>query len=250
MNIFTKGDDNDIFVRLCVYDKFITKREWSGNIVMIYDCEERNEDNINGCNGIIKQCQPTIQIIQALHYYQHLNMTDNTDRQKLIKFVHDDYNQLLNDWIHFVSSHNDSYELQQLSEEMMKTYGLNECQMNECPLIVRHFRDRTAAATKSRDDNAECKTNGNDHDEKSEDNEFVFYRDLLDGIHCHLYHLEDIGLRIKVDNFANIHNLIKQKTVKMKQIKGLNNDRYNNNKYDLLGSSNQQPGIINICIYI
>ena len=137
---------------------------------MIYDREERKEGNINGCNGIIKQCQPTIRIIQALQFYEQLNMTDDNDRQKLIKFVHEEYKKLLNDWTHFVSSHNDSYELQQVSEEIMKIYGLNECQMNDCPLIIRHFRDRTEARN----------NNGSE-----EDNEFVFYRDLLDGIHCH-----------------------------------------------------------------
>ena len=233
--IYTKLNTDLVWVAIVCYADgvYVDYHEWSGYIMVKHNnrnTDERDIDYseaINGCNGIINECIPTKRIINGLKYYQE-------DKEKFIKFINDQYPQLLNDWTHFISKHNDSYELEKVFDEMIiKKYELKPCDINNCPITIRHFRDR----------HKDAGINDSNKDQ-NEEYELEYYKDLMDGIHCYLYHLWDYGLRIRqsikltMNNFIDVQKFIKSKDAEIAKVKELLNRRYRtNNKFDLYAES-------------
>ncbi len=67
---------------------------------------------------------------------------------------------------------------------MINKYNIKVCQMNNCLPVTRYHRDIRTNIINSN----EC------------DNEFIFYLNVFDSIHCYLNHMYDIGMRIKIMN--------------------------------------------------
>eukprot|EP01084_Bolivina_argentea_P147725 258401_1 len=114
-----------------------------------------------------------IRVIDALKYYQTLNMKDTTDHDKLIEF-YENYNKtfsLMDDFIEIVSKYNNSSDL----ETIFNKYIVNNCDIKNCLLFNRHNI-----------------INISKNNEKIE-----FYTNLFDGMHCFLFHSFDIGMRIR-----------------------------------------------------
>lgn len=134
--------------------------------------------------------------------------------------------------------HNDNLELYRVRDEMMNKQELLSYNISNCYPIHRHTRNRS-----------------NESKFRNElDNKYGFYRDMFDTIHCHLYHLYDMGLRIQNDdkyefmsngNFANSHKIVRSKNMEMMQA-GINTERYGNNKFDLY-SKNEVKGMTIQC---
>eukprot|EP01084_Bolivina_argentea_P076524 138702_1 len=197
------------------------------------------------CKSIQDGCKCTMRIIAALKYYSKLNVMNNkTDKNKFVGFCHVMHKSLLDDFIHILEKHNNENDLEDIFSILCNQHAMN-CNISNCKLSLRHFRNRN-----------------NDEHYNDKDDEFVFYRDIFDGIHFFLFHLYDTGMRVKMSHktgvindskddeqqdeqkyidyaFLKICQIIKEKKKKLAKIKGLNLDRfYNSNKYTL-GDNNK-----------
>eukprot|EP01084_Bolivina_argentea_P114896 204449_1 len=161
-------------------------------------------------------CIVVDRIINGLKYYASLDTTTYND--KLVEFS-TLYLSLLNDYTHIITHHNNDVDTIQ--------NVLNaKCDITTCSLLIRNF------ANESSTDNY--------------DPEFIFYRNLFDAMHCYVYHSYDIGLRVNRDHiitenvddeydvqFANICKIIDEKTQLLSNLKGFEQTRFTNNKFNL-----------------
>ena len=92
-----------------------------------------------------------------------------------------------------MNKHNDPIQLEEIFEIVFDKYSLNPCDVTKSPFVIGHYRDRT---------NDDILDDNKGYDE---DSEYLFYRDLMDCIHCHLYHLWDMGLRVKHSEYGPLH---------------------------------------------
>ena len=71
------------------------------------------------------------------------------------------------------------------------------------------------------------------YESNDNDSEYIFYCDIMDGIHCFVYHLYDLGLRIDAKeangDFKKTKDLIDEKISFVKEIKDLRQNRYESN---------------------
>eukprot|EP01084_Bolivina_argentea_P008581 16048_1 len=110
------------------------------------------------------------------------NIKQKTDKDKFIKYITETYTQFLNDYIHIMDKHNN--DIEEISESMVRDFSLmNTCDIKNCSLLRNHFRDRNYAKNEL----------------KADDINMTFYIDIMNCMHCHLYHLYDIGMRVKMD---------------------------------------------------
>ena len=181
------------------------------------------------CKGIIQQCPQIERMIKALQYYQHLDITNNSENEgELMHFLTMVYKGLLDDFAHVVTTHNDSKQLEQIFDTFVKGQNPTTCAISSCPMAFRSFRDKTKDTI------------------ENSDQEFLFYRDTMDQLHCYLHHLFDMGLRVKPSEinadftFPVIREIIKQKA---NTTKSFDNDRYGTNKFCLTADNIHRRGI-------
>eukprot|EP01083_Nonionella_stella_P308543 1089089_1 len=101
----------------------------------------------------------------ALQYYENME-EKQTDDGQLVYLCNTIYKSLLEDWIHVLAEH---------PKHPIEPHYT--CDILYCPIANRHYFNKMV------------------HDINVE-TEAVFYRELLDSIHCYVYHLEDVGLRV------------------------------------------------------
>eukprot|EP01083_Nonionella_stella_P308544 1089090_1 len=89
-----------------------------------------------------------------------------TDDGQLVYLCNTIYKSLLEDWIHVLAEH---------PKHPIEPHYT--CDILYCPIANRHYFNKMI------------------HDINDE-TDFIFYRELLDSIHCYVYHLEDVGLRV------------------------------------------------------
>eukprot|EP01084_Bolivina_argentea_P315670 546944_1 len=150
------------------------------------------------CQGVQTSCDYTRRVLCGLIYYSLLAMHKQSLHDfniELIKFVKQIYSHLLNDFIHIIQHHNT--DLYYISHSMLHDYNIN-CDPGTCSSVHRRCRNSIQI----------CKDNNSFSDD------YIFYRNLLDCIHCYLIHSYDTGLRIKDDTydiqFSRIRQLIKE----------------------------------------
>eukprot|EP01084_Bolivina_argentea_P311467 539127_1 len=177
-------------------------------------------------------CDFTKRILYALKYYSTLDTIINDNCDMLVEFCNQTYKSFLDDYIHVIEKHNDGFD--DITHLLIKQYSyLNQsCNAENCPLLLRHHRDRKHA----------------ENEQTPQDNDdFIFYRDILDDVHCYLCHLYDTALRVDMKNFettdkdtylhdendkyfditfSNICDVINSKTKKLKEINGFNLDGF------------------------
>eukprot|EP01084_Bolivina_argentea_P074984 135993_1 len=193
------------------------------------------------CDSTVQNCQCILRIIKSIEYYHTLNITNNQKHQnKLVKFCKETYKCLLDDYIHLITKHNN--DLDQIFTIMTSEFNINFCNLFSCTSTINHHRNRTKYGKNSH------QITGN--------KDFIFYRDIMDNIHYYLYHLYDVGLRIKLENndhentenkqldfdieFSQISQTSRQIRNKLKKISKCNFNRYENtNKYTLSVSDNK-----------
>eukprot|EP01084_Bolivina_argentea_P083866 151818_1 len=116
---------------------------------------------------------------------------------------------LLNHYIHFVTQHQNENDLNDIYNELISMNDMdNVCNTSNgrnCSFFVRHNRSMEY----------------NNQDENADD-EFLFYQELLDTVHCFIYHLQDATTR-----------RMQRETDKQndQEKKYQNNDEYNSNEY-------------------
>ena len=93
---------------------------------------------------------------------------------------------MLNDFLHILDKHKE--ELQYILGIMITDFNI-WCDWNNCDILKRHNRNKEK-------DGYNLKIN--------EDENFVFYRDTMDNIHCYICHSYDVGLRVKLDKQYNV----------------------------------------------
>ena len=139
------------------------------------------------CGKTVFQCDFTRRVASALKYYDLINWEDPQNQHKLVNYCNNAYNagSLLDDYIHIVETHND--QLEDIFHLLLTQYNMKYCDVLKCSLVIRHYRDRRNVPILNTDD-------------EPIDQEFLYYRDLFDQMHCYLYHLYDMGLRVKWDH--------------------------------------------------
>eukprot|EP01084_Bolivina_argentea_P068582 124827_1 len=153
---------------------------------------------------IIPNCSRLQRLAMGLKYYSlqlknlNINNVDEfhyNDEEKIksekdvfLKFCTDVYPHLLDDYIHWIKKHSNSYQLIQIHTELRQEYGFDTCNILKCNMLMRHYRQRE-------------RTTENVHD----DAKFIFYRDCYDRFHHHIFHLFEIGLRLESMSIVEEH---------------------------------------------
>eukprot|EP01084_Bolivina_argentea_P251843 422545_1 len=131
------------------------------------------------CEQSLFDCKYVDRVIVCLQYYQTLQL-ENSEyyKEKLIKFIAEKYQQtLLDDHIHVITQHN--------KEKMI-------CASKDCVSLKQYLAGLA-----------------NNPKETDESNNFNFYRDILDSIHCYLYHPQINAQQLKLnDKFMICNELI------------------------------------------
>eukprot|EP01084_Bolivina_argentea_P140912 247659_1 len=144
--------------------------------------------DIDGCAFICR-------IVTALReYHKHFDKKKNNNKL--------DIDQLLNDWIHFITTH--SNQLHAINQQLFSNHKFNKCIIENCKLSQLLFQRRNY-----RNNTKSTKLNEYDHDLKETeqlDDKYVFYYDIMNHIHFYLFHLEDLGMRIFESNTSSISN--------------------------------------------
>eukprot|EP01084_Bolivina_argentea_P304299 525476_1 len=230
----------DEFYKMTQRQEIVTK---IGNIV---------DEPFEECTSIMT-CNCVKRIIYALKYYQSLDIINTKcDRDKLVIFCHETYKSVLDDYIEILERHNNQNDLEGIFQLLITQYDLKECNIMNCKLAWRYNRNR-------------------ENDQIEKDHEYTFYRDVIDQIHCYLYHLYDMAFRIKrkqnssghmkqidEDNkqwkdsaFTFIYNTINKKKQQLKQINVFSNSRFNNNKFHInTHKINEATVIDGLCIFM
>eukprot|EP01083_Nonionella_stella_P088851 247869_1 len=139
----------------------------------------------NECKRTTKYttCDTMNQLLVALKHYSMLKMNANTSvyqkKEALTRFVNDVYKGLIDDYIHFKEHH--GHELEQITDGLIQSSKLMLCDLNKCEFTTRHYQ-----ATR----NHTITTDSN----------LTFYEETFDGLHFHLFHCFDAGLRSRVSN--------------------------------------------------
>ena len=126
-------------------------------------------------------------LLQALQYYESLNISSNKDDQtKLVQFACNTYPSLIDDFTRIVTTHTN--DIDDIYNCMINELQFNPCNIKNCSFSARHNRNREKATN------------------TSNDKQFEFYKDLFDTIHCYLSHGQDFGLRINKQQRAKLQS--------------------------------------------
>eukprot|EP01084_Bolivina_argentea_P276736 472261_1 len=115
-------------------------------------------------------------LLSVVQQYALLNNNPHTNKE-LIEFMENtNYEQILNDYTHVISKHNER-------QKSIKS----KCNLYKCSILKRYYFNSD--------------TNTSDH---KQEEDFMFYTELLDSIHCYLYHLQDLGQRFSITDQETI----------------------------------------------
>eukprot|EP01084_Bolivina_argentea_P282866 484316_1 len=198
------------------------------------------EPNISNNTCSYEDCGALNHLMTALKYYESIR---DTKYQLFDEYCDEKYPNILNDYIHFILCH--SNQIEEINKSILHNNGCGHCNITECAVFNRYYNDNGRRMMDK-------------SDSLSNDEIFPFYSDLFDRFHYFIYHLFDVGIRIKADEMNEIenkqaeHNLIDYKFVQKQKLINDKRDQYkinrfndNNNKYTL----NIQNNNNNINVY-
>eukprot|EP01084_Bolivina_argentea_P211250 359366_1 len=136
------------------------------NIDYNIECEAKNVDNTS-----FLTCCSLKRIIEALTYYDQLNVEENTKHRGLFNVFISMYSQLIDDYIHIHNYH--SNQLERINRQ------LTVCDFSSCKYTSRHHEKSPIA--------------------NELDSTILFYAQTMDSIHFYLHHCFHVGLRVKTD---------------------------------------------------
>ncbi len=146
--------------------------------------KEDDECSERGCSHLNR-------MINALKYYSKVQvMSNESDKQQFLEFVQETYVSLLSDYVHIMARHCEPAHVDEVQAAKSKEFVLiNKCDATNCLLLFFSPSDpnkhRFRASKYLLDGDGDV------------DDSILFYRDLMDSMHCHLVHSIDIGIRIK-----------------------------------------------------
>eukprot|EP01084_Bolivina_argentea_P036215 67035_1 len=176
-----------------------------------------NKCNENANDNIIDECDSLKRLVFGLMYQRDYKNSDKLWNEFCLNVYG---HKMLDDYHHLLFKHQN--KLDQIKNELIKKYGLSDCQMQQCQFSLRHF-----SQNRSRNVKEEKK------DEKN-DELIALYDQEYDSLHFNLFHLFDIGYRFKKQQ-----NNEKDNDVRDKYTKCVDNELsdmvktmiYNRNKY-------------------
>ena len=155
---------------------------------------------------MVEDCDHMMRLLLALKYYEKLDGSKHPEKERIFsEFVGSVYGEVLNDWIHFMTTHS-GHQMEDIHDALSSSkreYG-GGCGQKEdgegvasCSLFRRHHDgDRQ---------NKHIGTSSDDEESRSEERvRAVFLGELFDRIHHFLYHLFDSALRTRTDT---VHGL-------------------------------------------
>eukprot|EP01084_Bolivina_argentea_P071572 130080_1 len=175
------------------------------NETSIPETKLKCEDKATWCYNII---------LQALKCYDQLDM--DYQKAEFVKICHEICPQLIDHFVYMVSScNNQKHVFDEVLSPILNKYQFDICNIKECQKCFRHWRNRQ-----------------NDREIQNSDHEYVFYRDIMDQIHCIIFHLYEVGLRTKgVKKTPNNKAILKE----------FADYRLNNQKFNILTTNQDEP---------
>jgi len=214
--------------------------------------EKLAPDYLHPVCDAIKNKQKCVQferLMEGLIFYESLDLNKNEDEDKMSRYLNERYVTFLDDFIHIITKHDDEYNNAYIDK-------VGECDLSRCFLAMRHQRDRRKDGTKY---DIYCK------DKKNEDDNILFYKDVLDSAHCYFCHLYHFALRVKINadhiekdgdddplfdaHFHEIQKIIKRTKAKLNKLKHFDFARYKTNKFKLNVAQKDDEGNLYLFIY-
>ena len=132
--------------------------------------------NCNKDGNPISECDSVQRLLCGLKTYSYLDITKNVLHQsQFIEHMEEQYTEFLDDYIHLMCDHSHQVEL--------INNALDPCDIKKCKCTFRRH---------SKEYNVETRENIDIQDES-----LRFYATTMDSLHFYLYHLFDVGLRVK-----------------------------------------------------
>eukprot|EP01083_Nonionella_stella_P018436 51372_1 len=209
--------------------------------VSILGSQNKNENLVRSlCKSVSIEdgCDQVDNVLHCLCFYQSLDLeNDAAHRDEMMKKMEVEYKTFLDDYIHMLLKHD--HEIEKIHNTIVSMSNMKPCALSHCALAMRHHRNREKASSYS-------------HELLSK--EVMFWREVMDACHCYVYHLYDVGLRIKMDDTTSHHApdtsghqpyfdahlatiCTKMKTIKtnLNKLKQFTFSRYQHNKFALNG---------------
>eukprot|EP01083_Nonionella_stella_P259272 885444_1 len=129
------------------------------------------------------KCDGMQRLITSSKYKSMLKTNKGEDYNEIfIRFMNEVYNEkgkgLIDDYIHFQKHH--QHELERITHDLTESHGFSDCSIGQCEYTKRHMhhdQQRTAAS--------------------ATDAQLSFYEEIFDGLHFHLFHCFEAGLRVR-----------------------------------------------------
>ena len=120
----------------------------------------------------IKKCSYLERMLHGLKYYKLLSLEINTSNKEIfISFYQTVYTQLLNDYQHIISIH--QQQIEDIHNKLITDENYGNCKHSDCTLYDRYHRREV----------------GNNNNHKQEmDTKIIFYKDIFNSMHNFLYH--------------------------------------------------------------
>jgi len=150
-------------------------------------------ENGNHCMLVANGCSYLSRMIEAVIKYSALNLRSKSDRKHFVR-VMAKYGDFHRDFVHIMDSHNEA-DIEYIQIYKQRHYAkIRACNEHNCLLLAR-----------ARGDTLPFHHHGVQQNGKAvESKEVMFYRDLMDAVHCYLVHGIDVGLRVHaVDRTLN-----------------------------------------------
>ena len=191
-----------------------------------------NECRINclntNINHYITNCDHLQRIAIGLQYH-HLISQNNISNDQFVKFCQETYKNLLDDHYHFIKFHN--YHLDEIQKELESKYLIPQCDIINCQVMTRHYRDTEEIEDEDIDLN------------------YSFYMNCFDRIHHQIHHITRLGLRLQtqrdteeITKINNSNDMSEMREMILKRSKEYGLDRfkrYRNSKFNLHTSMSQ-----------
>eukprot|EP01084_Bolivina_argentea_P226847 383122_1 len=146
---------------------------------------ESNSVKITKLCTCVEKCSQIQRTIDALNTYQSLDFTRNDAEDILIKYCSETYKYLIDDYNHILLKHND--DMDTIYKMIQSNDLLSSCTFETCSSYQSSNRNRESDTINDTKQNLQ----------------FIFWKDLLDQIHCFMIHLFDSGIRIKQNTNKN-----------------------------------------------
>ena len=152
---------------------------------------ECNNDNNN-----YKQCKSISRLVVALKYYSVLNTNNNEKHRDIfIHFISTIYQNILNDYIHFLKHH--GKQIEDIRSYFINDYNFTDCNITNCTFTSRHHRSNSHERVQQQLQQTSITLS---NQKEPLDSTFEFIQETMDGLHFYVFHLFEVGLRSSTKN--------------------------------------------------